>query len=48
MVAVATCAVMALAGMLWWFSLKQSLPPGSHYVPAQLEGGRVIPGHGAP
>jgi hypothetical protein len=40
--------IVLLAAMLVWFSREQSLPPGTRYVPAQLEGGRVVPGHGSP
>ena len=46
-VAIAVCAVLALIGVLIWFGHYDTIPRGDSYVPAQLQGGRVIPGHGA-
>lgn len=39
--------VLLLAALLW-FHHEGALPSGSAYVPAQLQNGRIIPGHGAP
>jgi len=38
--------VLLLAALLW-FRHAGELPSGSTYVPATLEDGRIIPGHGA-
>ena len=46
--AVAVCAVLALITVLIWFSRYDTIPGGNSYVPAQLQGGRIVPGHGAP
>ena len=48
LVVMATCVVMALAGALYWFNREEAIAPGMRYVPAQLEDGRVIPGHAEP
>jgi hypothetical protein len=29
-----------------WFGLERSLPRDSVYVPARMEDGRIVPGHG--
>ena len=47
-VAVAVCAVLVLIAFLIWFSRYDTISRGDTYVPAQLERGRIIPGHGAP
>jgi hypothetical protein len=39
--------VLMLAGGLW-YGTSRSLRPGETYVPAQLEGERVEPGHAEP
>jgi Family of unknown function (DUF6111) len=44
-VVVAACLLVALAGMLIWLSREHAMPPGSEYVPAQLQDGRVVSGH---
>jgi hypothetical protein len=44
-VAVAAGALLALLGGLLWFSTNRALPPGAAYVPAQLQDGRIVPGH---
>lgn len=41
-------ALIVLGGMLVWFSHEHALPPGTSYVPAHVEDGRVIQGRGAP
>jgi hypothetical protein len=44
-VLVATLGGLAAFGAgLVWFGLHRSLPPG-RYVPARVEGGRIVPGH---
>jgi hypothetical protein len=42
---VAAGALLVAAG-LFWFASTQRLAPGEHYIPAQLENGRIVPGHG--
>jgi hypothetical protein len=37
-----------LAGMLFWLSQDDVLPPGTAYAPARLEDGQIVAGHGAP
>lgn len=32
---------------LVWLALATGLPRGGTYIPARLQGGRIIPGHGA-
>lgn len=32
----------------YWFGLSRSMAPGTVYVPATLEGGRIEPGHAEP
>jgi Family of unknown function (DUF6111) len=48
LVAVTACVVVLLIGAMIWLSQEAALPPGTTYAPAQLENGRVIPGHAAP
>jgi len=48
LVVTATCIVMALAGALYWFRREEAIAPGMRYVPAQLEDGRIVPGHAEP
>jgi hypothetical protein len=43
--AVGSLAVLALS--LAWFGTAQRLPHGSRYVPARVENGRIVNGHGA-
>jgi hypothetical protein len=38
-------AIFVLGTGLVWTSLTEREPEGTHYVPAHLENGRVIPGH---
>ncbi len=42
------CVLAVLAGTLVWLSRERALPPGTAYVPAQLQNGRIVPGHAAP
>lgn len=39
--------VLMLAGA-FWFGLSRSMPPGTTYVPAHIEGERIAPGHAEP
>jgi hypothetical protein len=45
--ALAAGALLVMMGVLVLISRNRALPPGSEYVPAQLQSGRIIPGHGA-
>lgn len=38
--------VAALAATTVWYGLDQGLPRGVAYVPAQLHGDEIVPGHG--
>jgi hypothetical protein len=44
--AAAACALAVLAGALIWLRQQDSLPATEAYVPARLEGGQIVPGHG--
>jgi hypothetical protein len=44
----AACALALLAGMLAWLGRERSFPPGTAYVPAELQDGRIVPGHAVP
>lgn len=45
--------VVILAGLLLlgaglaWTGIRERHPEGSHYVPAELRDGQIVPGHGA-
>ena len=39
--------LLVLGGGLAWSGLRERHAEGSHYVPAQLQDGRIVPGHGA-
>jgi hypothetical protein len=43
----AACFLIVLLVALVWLRQEQSLPPGTNYVPAELEHGRVVSGHAA-
>jgi hypothetical protein len=44
----ATAAVVAvLAATIIWYGMENSLPAGTHYVPAQLHDGKIVSGHGS-
>jgi hypothetical protein len=45
--AISACGLVALAAALVWFALQERLGPGEVYVPAQLQDGRIVPGHAA-
>jgi hypothetical protein len=42
------CALVLLAGILVWLSRERALPTAAAYIPAQLDGGQIVPGHAAP
>ncbi len=42
----ALVAVVALGAALAWTGLNERHREGTRYVPATLENGRIIPGHG--
>ena len=44
---VALAAVLGLAAGTAWFGFTAGLPRGTRYVPAHLQDGRIIAGHGA-
>jgi hypothetical protein len=45
---IAILAVLLLFGAgLAYFGVHERDPVGSHYVPAELRNGRIVPGHGA-
>ena len=39
--------LLALGGGLTWSGLHERHKEGSQYIPAQLQDGRIVPGHGA-
>jgi hypothetical protein len=45
--AISACGLVVLAVALVWFAMRERLGPGEVYVPAQLEDGRIVPGHAA-
>lgn len=38
--------VLLILATLTWLALSTGLPRSGGYVPAQLEDGRIVPGHG--
>lgn len=44
--AVVFLGIVLCGAGLAWYGLRERLPPGSRYVPAQFEDGRVVAGHG--
>ena len=38
---------LAMAGAVW-YGLSVSMEPGTVYVPARMEDGRIVPGHAEP
>jgi len=44
----ALTTVVALAGGAFWYGLSERIPAGDAYVPARIENGKIVPGHGAP
>jgi hypothetical protein len=47
MMAVAAGVLVMMFGVLLWFSQEGALQGDMSYVPAQLQDGRIVPGHGA-
>ena len=41
----ALVVAIVLGGMLVAFGLRRAMPPAARYVPAHLEGGRIVDGH---
>ena len=39
--------LLALGGGLAWSGLQERHREGSQYIPAQMQDGRIVPGHGA-
>ncbi len=44
----AVALTLAMAGGTVWFGLARRLDRDERYVPAQVENGRIVPGHGIP
>jgi hypothetical protein len=44
----ALLSVVMLAGGAFWYGLTERVPAGEAYVPAHIENGQIIAGHGAP
>lgn len=44
----AGCGVALMVAGGFWYGTRRSMPPGTVYVPAQLEGDRIEPGHAEP
>ena len=44
----AACVLAVLAATLVWLRQERTLPPGTVYIPAKLQDGRIVPGHGGP
>ena len=45
---IAAGSLVLLAAGLFWMAATERHPPGATYVPAHVEGGRIIPGHVTP
>jgi Family of unknown function (DUF6111) len=43
-----TATVMVMAGLLLGLWYEEAEPPGTGYVPARLQDGRILPGHVVP
>ena len=43
----ALAIALGLAGWTVWFGRSRGVPPDAAYVPARIEGGRIVPGHAA-
>ena len=46
---IATMILLVAAGEagLGWYALRERLPAGARYVPAHMENGQVVQGHGS-
>ena len=47
-VAAALLAVATLGALTMIYGAARSIPKGERYVPARLQDGRIVPGHGVP
>ena len=45
--AASAALLVVLLVALLWLHQEGALPPGTTYVPARLEDGRIVPAHGA-
>ncbi len=43
----AAAAVVVLGATVIWYGMENSQPAGTSYVPAQMRGGQIVPGHGS-
>jgi hypothetical protein len=43
-----TVTAIVMAGLLSGFWYEEAEPPGTGYVPAELQDGRIVPGHMVP
>lgn len=48
LLALAGLGVVLMLGGAFWYGLSRSMPRDAAYVPAQLEGDRIEPGHPEP
>lgn len=44
----AAVIVVGLGALAAYYGMERSIPGGERYVPARLDNGRIVPGHGAP
>jgi hypothetical protein len=47
-VAAVAGVLVLMVGTMMWLAADRALPPGTVYVPAHLENGRIVPGHAVP
>lgn len=40
-----TAGLVVFGITLAWFGVHSRLPPGTHYVPAEMRDGQIVPGH---
>ncbi len=43
----AAALVLLLGATVIWYGMDNSMPAGTRYVPAQVRGGQIVPGHGS-
>ena len=48
LLALASLGIALMLGGAFWYGLSRSMAPHVDYVPAQIEGGRIAPGHAEP
>jgi hypothetical protein len=46
LVCIAAAMLALMLGAVVWYGLDTGLGPGATYVPAHIENGRIVPGHG--